>query len=197
MSDHPAGHAARPTPPHPSIIPDQDFFSGKCASSSSGAKETRAGEEVDGGTERQAHGSQPVQVRSGETPGSPVARLPASGESPPSKRSDKAPARGRATGRSAASSEACGVVTEARVSGTKREPSRHFTRRRPRTAPESLERVPKNPPAYGAWNGQKGVVGTGESLLGPGGLRVAGSWLAYNRRPPGSGGRPRGSRRGS
>jgi hypothetical protein len=40
--------------------------------------------------------------------------------------------------------------------------------RRPRTAPENLERVPKNPPAHGAWNGRKGVVGTGEALLGPG-----------------------------
>ena len=25
-----------------------------------------------------------------------------------------------------------------------------------------------NPPAYGAWNGQKVVLGTGEGLLGPG-----------------------------
>jgi len=40
--------------------------------------------------------------------------------------------------------------------------------RRPRTAPENLERVPTNPPAHGAWNGRKGVVGTGEALLGPG-----------------------------
>jgi len=36
----------------------------------------------DGITERQAVVSQPVQVRSGETPGSPVARLPAAGEIP-------------------------------------------------------------------------------------------------------------------
>jgi hypothetical protein len=28
--------------------------------------------------------------------------------------------------------------------------------------------VPKNLPAQGAWNGQKGVLGTGEILLGPG-----------------------------
>lgn len=41
-------------------------------------------------------------------------------------------------------------------------------RRRPWTAPEILERVPRNPPAYGAWNGQKVVLGTGEGLLGPG-----------------------------
>jgi hypothetical protein len=37
-------------------------------------------------TERQAHGSQPVRVRPGETPGSPVARPPASGEIPGSRR---------------------------------------------------------------------------------------------------------------
>ena len=42
-------------------------------------------------TERQAHGSQPVRVRSGETPGSPVAALPASGEIPASKRRKTAP----------------------------------------------------------------------------------------------------------
>jgi hypothetical protein len=40
--------------------------------------------------------------------------------------------------------------------------------RRPRTAPGILERVPTNLPAHGAWNGQKGDVGTGEALLGPG-----------------------------
>ena len=45
-----------------------------------------------------------------------------------------------------------------------------------------LERVPKNPPAYGAWNGQKAVVGTGEALLGPGPAGM-GSAPAYNRRP--------------
>lgn len=32
---------------------------------------------------------------------------------------------------------------------------------------EILEQAPMNLPAYGAWNGQKVVVGTGESLLGP------------------------------
>jgi hypothetical protein len=30
-----------------------------------------------------------------------------------------------------------------------------------------LERTPKNPPAQGAWNGHKVVLGTGEALLGP------------------------------
>jgi hypothetical protein len=68
-------------------------------------------------TERQAHGSQPVRVRSGETPGSPVAALPASGEIPGSKRRKTAPGRGRATGQSAASSEACSVVRNPRASG--------------------------------------------------------------------------------
>jgi hypothetical protein len=68
-----------------------------------------------------------VRVRSGETPGSPVARLPASVERPPSKRSDKVPERGRATGQSATSSEVCGVVrcTPSR-DGSKREPSRQL-----------------------------------------------------------------------
>ena len=50
-------------------------------------------------TERQADGSQPVKVRSGETPGSPVVKPPASVESPASK-------RGGPTDRSAASCEA-------------------------------------------------------------------------------------------
>jgi hypothetical protein len=54
-------------------------------------------------TERQAHGSRPVRVRSGETPGSPVARLPTSEEIPPSKQSDEVSERGRATARSATS----------------------------------------------------------------------------------------------
>src|SRR5260370_2488561 len=48
--------------------------------------------------ERQAQDNQPVRDWPGETPGSPVARLPASGEIPPSKRSSKDPATGRATG---------------------------------------------------------------------------------------------------
>ena len=43
--------------------------------------------------------------------------------------------------------------------------------RRPRKPPLVLERAVKNPPASWAWNGQKGVVGTGESLLDPVGLR--------------------------
>jgi hypothetical protein len=33
--------------------------------------------------------------------------------------------------------------------------------------PLVLERVPRNLPAQGAWNGWKVVVGTGEGLLGP------------------------------
>jgi hypothetical protein len=121
----------------------------------------------DGVTERQAHGSQPVQVRSGEMPGFPVARLPASGESPPSKRSDKALQGGEQLAGPRHEAKPAASSLKARVRGTKGEPSRHFTRRRPRAAPRNLERVPKNPPAYGAWNGQKGVVGTGEALLGP------------------------------
>jgi hypothetical protein len=97
-------------------------------------------------TERQAHGSQPVRVRSGETPGSPVAALPASSESPGSKRRKTVPGRGRATGQSAASSEACSVVRDPAQAGQEgAEPV--VLGRRPWTAPENLERVPKNPPA--------------------------------------------------
>src|SRR6266545_7412726 len=48
--------------------------------------------------------------------------------------------------------------------------------------PGSLERVPTNPPAYGAWNGRKVAMGTGESLLGPGTCGVLGKrCLTYNR----------------
>ena len=62
------------------------------ASSSPGAMSRRSGHDVTG---RQALGSQPVRVRSGETPGSPVAKPPGPVERPGSK-------RGGATGRSAA-----------------------------------------------------------------------------------------------
>src|SRR5665213_3140965 len=53
-------------------------------------------------TERQAHDDQPVRVRSGETPRSPVVKPPGSAEMPTSK-------RGGATWQSATSSEACNV----------------------------------------------------------------------------------------
>jgi hypothetical protein len=52
--------------------------------------------------------------------------------------------------------------------------------RRPWKPPEILERAAKNPPAWWAWNGQKVVVGTGESLLGPW-VCGSGSEPAYNR----------------
>ncbi len=52
-------------------------------------------EEEDRVTERQAHGSQPVEVRPGETPGSPVGKPPCVVERPGAK-------RGGATDRSAA-----------------------------------------------------------------------------------------------
>ena len=42
--------------------------------------------------------------------------------------------------------------------------------------------MPTNPPAYGAWNGRKVAMGTGESLLGPEGCGVLGKrCLTYNR----------------
>jgi hypothetical protein len=52
-------------------------------------------EEEGGVTERQAHGSQPVRVRSAETPGSPVGKPPCAAERPGAK-------RGGTTDRSAA-----------------------------------------------------------------------------------------------
>jgi hypothetical protein len=55
-----------------------------------------------------AQGSQPVRVRSGETPGSAVGKPRASPRG-------RVARRGGTTGRSAASSEACGVVTLDRV----------------------------------------------------------------------------------
>ncbi len=66
--------------------------------------------------------------------------------------------------------------------------------RRPRTAPKILERVPKNPPAHGAWNGRRGVVGTGEALLGPGSaareagppITTHGKWRAAERESEGA-----------
>jgi hypothetical protein len=162
------------------------------APSSSGVRP----KEAYGVTERQAHGSQPVQVRSGETPGSPVAALPASGESPASKRRKTTPARGWATGRSATSREACSVVIRPPHQRDQEVAEPVKVGRRPWTAPGSLERVPRNPPAHGVWNGQRGVVGTGEALRGPGhcGCREAG--LPITGRT-GSGRRPRGRRRGS
>jgi hypothetical protein len=54
--------------------------------------------------------------------------------------------------------------------------------RRPRKPPEILERAAKNPPASRAWNGQRVVVGTGESLLGPA-PTGGGSEPTYNRQP--------------
>ena len=59
-------------------------------------------------TDRQAQVSRPVGVRSGEMPGSLVVRPPCVAERRGSK-------RGGATGRSAASSEVCGVVNVHRL----------------------------------------------------------------------------------
>jgi hypothetical protein len=68
-----------------------------------GQIDARASERMVETIDREAQGSQPVRVRSGETPGSPVVRPPCVAE----RRGAK---RGGSTGRSAASSEACGVV---------------------------------------------------------------------------------------
>ena len=85
-------------------------------------------------TERQAHDSQPVRVQPGETPGSPVAALAASIEMSASKRrKTRLSERRRATGRSAASREACSVVSKA-LAGRGQEEEPVDTRRRPWTA---------------------------------------------------------------
>jgi len=91
-------------------------------------------------TERQAHGSQPVGVRPGETPGSPVARPPASGEIPASRRGA---ARLTSPQHQAKPAASLGIPARAGQGGA--EPA--FQWRRPWTAPGSLERVPRNPPA--------------------------------------------------
>lgn len=58
------------------------------------------------------------------------------------------------------------------------------------------DKSPKKPPGERAQNGRTGVLGTGESLLGP--THAAWEvWLAYNRRNWEMVGRSRGGRRGS
>jgi hypothetical protein len=53
------------------------------------------------------------------------------------------------------------------VCGDKEEPSLWVPGEGHGRCLEILERALMNLPVYGAWNGQKVVVGTGESLLGP------------------------------
>jgi hypothetical protein len=122
-------------------------------------------------TERQAHGSQPVQVRSGEMPRSPVAEPPASVERPASK-------RGRVSVRSATSREACSVVSGP-GNREKREPSRFVVGEGQGRRLGTWSGRRRTLRRRGAWNVHKGVVGTGEALLGP----VCGdrSAAAYNR----------------
>ena len=100
-------------------------------------EQERSGHDV---TEREALDSQPVQVRSGETPGSSVAMPPASVERPGSK-------RGGATGRSAALSEVCSVVKDSRVERGTGGAEPVWIWRRPWKAPVNLERVPRDTPA--------------------------------------------------
>jgi hypothetical protein len=53
----------------------------------------------------------------------------------------------------------------------------------------------KEPSGVGAWNGRRGVVGTGEALGGPEPAGLGKQGLPITGKPPGSGGRPSGSRR--
>ena len=102
-----------------------------------------------------------MRVRSGETPRSPVAKPPCVVERPGSK-------RGGANDQSVTSREACSVVTPVRRHGGAGGAEPPPIGRRSGTTPGILERVSRNLPAQGARNGQKGVLGTGEILLGPG-----------------------------
>jgi hypothetical protein len=146
-------------------------------------------------TERQAHGSQPVRVRSGETPGSPVAALPASGEIPGSRRGKTAPVRGgQPTGPQHEAKPAASLRITAQAA--KREPSLY-------SDGEGQGRH------LGAWSGCQGTLRRrGRGTVGrlswelerprwPRACGVREAVPAYNRRGPGSGGRSPGSRRGS
>jgi hypothetical protein len=145
-------------------------------------------------TERQAHGSQLVRVQPGETPGSPVAALPASSESLASKRRKTVSERRRATDRSAASREACSVVNRTLAGRGQEEAEPVDIRRRPRTAlqtwsecPGILRRRERGTARRVSWELERPSVAPG--------LR------AWEASPPitlvGRGGRPPGSRRGS
>src|SRR4051812_17566484 len=102
--------------------------------------------------------------------------------------------RGGATDQSATSSEACSVVTPVHRKVDKEEPSLS-PKGEGHGSTWDLGAGAKNLPAQGAWNGQRVVLGTGEILLGPGSAaRVAVLSITGD---PGSGRRPRGSRRGS
>ena len=166
----------------------------ECASSSSGAEDHRKEERHDV-TERQAHGSQPVEVRSGETPGSPVAALPASGEIPGSRRRKTAPRRGgQPTGPQHEAKPAASLRITAQAA--KREPSlysdgeghgRHLGAWS--GCPRTLRRRGRGTVGRLSWELERPSVGPG--------LRVREAVPAYNRQPPGSGRWPPGSRRGS
>jgi hypothetical protein len=111
--------------------------------------------------------SQPVRVRSGETPRSPVVKPPCVVERPGSK-------RGGANDQSVTSREACSVVTPVRPCDGRGGAEPVPYGRRPWTTPGILERVSRNLPAQGARNGQKVVLGTGEIRLDAGKHKATG-----------------------
>jgi hypothetical protein len=125
-------------------------------------------------SERQARDSQPVRVRSEETPRSSVVKPPGSVEMP-------GPKRGGPTRRSATSSEVCSVEMFACICRAKREPSLSNMGEGHGRHSCTWSGCSRTLRRKGTWNGEKGVVGTGETLLGPGpaGIRSA---PAYNRR---------------
>ena len=107
-----------------------------------------------------------MKVRSGETPGSRVVKPPCVAERWGAK-------RGGATGRSAASSEGCGVVIVHRLRAAKEEPSPSVQGEGHGTHPRTWSGCGRTSRRNRAWNGQKVVLGTGETLSAPS-LRGAG-----------------------
>jgi hypothetical protein len=117
------------------------------------------------------------------------------GNGPGRSPASKAPLGG-ATQRSAALSEACRVVRGPSVRAGRGGAEPRVSRRRPWKGRGILERVPRNLPAYGAWNVEKVAAGTGEALPGPTACGCCCRSVApYNRSEPGSGRVPGGRRR--
>ena len=108
-----------------------------------------------------------MEVRSGETPRSPVVKPPCVVERPGAK-------RGGSTDQSVTSREACSVLTPVCPCGGRGGVEPFPKGRRPRTTPGNLERVSRNLPAQGARHGQKVVPGPGEIRLDAGKRKAAG-----------------------
>src|SRR5260370_23892724 len=97
----------------------------------------------------------------------PGSGLPASVERPPSKRSDDIPSRGGQLAGPQHEAKPAASSALARDSGTKEEPSLCTLGEGQGKHLGSWSGCPRTSRRKGAWNGQKVVLGTGESLLGP------------------------------